>query len=50
MLKFQADFIDTEGKLKIVVFEFQQTTINDYQLRQIIAKELPGWQLLSIWY
>lgn len=49
-LKFNADLIDTEGKYRVVEFEFQQLRINDLELRKIIAKELPGWQLLSTWH
>lgn len=47
-MKFKADLIDTEGKLRIIELEIFKR-ITDLELREIIRKELPGWQLLSWW-
>ncbi|MHC5610547.1 MAG: hypothetical protein ACYTXA_05895 [Nostoc sp.] len=48
-MKFKADLTDTEGKLRIIEIEVSGK-ITNCELRQILAKELPGWRLLSTWW
>lgn len=48
-MKFKADLTDTEGRVRIIEIEVPGK-ITSCELRKIIAKELPGWRLLSTWH